>query len=70
MITEKMYRYLGRNGSITSAILLENIAPIPMVKLRASYGKILTNGTKKAYAVTVFEDEASDWKEIDEVGQN
>lgn len=70
MISEKMYRYLGRNGSITSKILLENIAPIPMLKITASKGKILSNGNKKTYSITVFEDEVNDWKEIDDVGQN
>ena len=43
MITQKMYRYLGRNGTITSRILLENISPIEMISLQASQGKqILT----------------------------
>lgn len=69
MISEKMYRYLGRNGSITSKILLENVSPIPMLKLTASKNKILCNGNKKAYTVTVFEDEVNEWKEIDDVGQ-
>ena len=36
MITQKMYRYLGRNGTITSRILLENISPIEMISLQAS----------------------------------
>ena len=70
MITEKMYRYLGRNGAITSRIKLENIEPIPMVSLQAEYGKILTNGYKKVYSITIFEDELSDWQEIDDIGQD
>lgn len=69
MITEKMYRYLGRNGNITSKVLLENIAPIPMVNLRASAGMILTNGVITTYSVIVFEDEVKDWKEIEDKGQ-
>ena len=69
MLSKKMYRYLGRNGSITSPIKLENIAPIPMVSLIASKGKILTNGNEKTYAIVVFEDELSDWEEIDDIGQ-
>jgi hypothetical protein len=69
MISEKMYRYLGRNGTITSNIQLENIAPIHMVKLSASSGKILTDGNKKLYSVTVFEDEVANWYEIDDIGQ-
>ena len=44
MISKKMYRYLGRNGTITSHIQLENISPIPMISLQAEQGKILTDG--------------------------
>ena len=69
MITSKMYRYLGRNGIITSPILVDPTAPIPMVSLVAEKGKILTNGQKKLYSVTVFEDEVSNWTEIDDPGQ-
>lgn len=70
MITEKMYRYLGRNGAITSHIKLDNIDPIPMVSLKAAKGKVLTDGTKKVYSIIVFEEEKDNWVEIDEVGQN
>lgn len=66
MTTEKMYRYLGRNGTITSPILLENIAPIPMKRLMASSGKILTNGKRTTKEAIVFEDEVTEWEEIDE----
>lgn len=66
MRTEKMYRYLGRNGTITSPILLENISPIPMKRLMAELGKVLTNGERHAKEVLVFEDEIDEWTEIDE----
>lgn len=66
MIKEKMYRYLGRNGTITSVIKLENIEPIPMIRLKAEQGKILTNGIDKTIAITVFEDEVNDWTEIED----
>lgn len=66
MLIEKMYRYLGRNGTITSAIQLENISPIPMRRLKAENGKLLTNGHKTVKEVIVFEDEVSEWTEIDE----
>lgn len=69
MISQKMYRYLGRNGTITTAIKLENIAPIPMVQLKAENGKILTDGIRTAYSVTVFEDELNNWYEIEDNGQ-
>lgn len=69
MTTEKMYRYLGRNGTITTSVKLENINPIPMVRLKASEDKILTNGVTQVHTIVVFEDEVSDWKEIDYIGQ-
>ena len=69
MFSQKMYRYLGRNGIITSPVKLEEIAPIPMVQLKAANGKILTNGIKTTYSIIVFEDEKENWYEIDDNGQ-
>lgn len=66
MTKTKMYRYLGRNGIITSPVLLDKVEPIVMYELRASYGKMLSNGEKITKAVTVFEDELKDWIEIDD----
>ena len=66
MIQEKMYRYLGRNGTITSTIKLESIEPIEMISLIASQGKILTNGNKKAYSIVIFEEDLPNWIEIDD----
>lgn len=67
MIVKKMYRYLGRNGTITSPVKLENVSYIPMVQLNAEIGKILTNGINNVYTTTVFEDEIENWTEIDDV---
>jgi hypothetical protein len=69
MKTTRMYRYLGRNGIITSPILADPTTPIPMFSLTAGEGKILTDGTKQVYSVLVFEDEVSNWTEIDDPGQ-
>ena len=69
MITEKMYRYVGRNGLITSRVFIENASPIPMLRLQALQGKILTNGTKFSYDIIVFKDEVDEWQEIDDEGQ-
>ena len=44
MTQSKLYKYLGRNGNIVTPILLEKIDPIPMVKLVADSGKVLTDG--------------------------
>ena len=38
MTKTKMYRYLGRNGIITSPVLLDKIEPIVMYDLHASAG--------------------------------
>lgn len=70
MVTEKMYRYLGRNGTITTPIKLEIVDPIPMICLKASQGKILTNGISKTYSIIIFEDEIDNWTEIDDEGQD
>lgn len=66
MIKTKMYRYLGRNGIITSPVLLDKVEPIVMYELRASANKILTNGEKTLKSTLVFEDELKDWIEIDD----
>ena len=44
MITRKMYRYLGRNGILTTRILIDGVDHIPMVELVAEKGNILSNG--------------------------
>lgn len=69
MTTKNIYRYLGRNGIITSEIKLEKIDPILMFNLTAEKGKILTNGVEKTYSITLFEDEIKNWYEIDDIGQ-
>lgn len=66
MTKTKMYRYLGRNGIITSPVLLDKVEPIVMYELRAATGKILTNGEKSLKSTLVFEDELKDWTEIDD----
>jgi hypothetical protein len=69
MIKSKMYRYLGRNGSITTPIKLEEIAPIPMLQLKAATGYILTDGVRRVYSVVIFEDELENWSEVKDDGQ-
>ena len=60
----KMYRYLGRNGILTTKIHLDGISYIPMVLLQADEGKILTDGERKHYSITVEETEAELCREI------
>lgn len=69
MIKTKMYRYLGRNGIITSPIFVEKAEPLIMYELYADYGKVMTNGSRFAKVVTVFEDELQDWAEVDNIVQ-
>lgn len=69
MIQEKLYRYLGRNGTITTPIKLESTEPIHMIRLKATEGKILTDGNTRVKSVLIFEDELSNWKEIEDNGQ-
>lgn len=60
----KAYRYIGRNGIITSRVLLNGIDNIPMMELIADQGKILTDGEFKTKWITVELDEVNNWKEI------
>lgn len=64
MTKKKMYRYLGRNGILTTYILIEDANYIPLIELTADEGKILTNGERTAYAVVVEESDVNTWSEI------
>lgn len=59
-----MYRYIGRNGIITSKVLLDDIKYIPMMTLEADNRKVLTNGNVKTKWITIELDEVNNWKEI------
>lgn len=64
MIKKKMYRYLGRNGILTTRILLDGINHIPMMELTAESGKVLTNGEETLYQVVVETNEVAEWQEV------
>ena len=66
MIKNKIYRYLGRNGMVTTPILLEGTTPIIMYRLIADEGMILSNGQIHARMIDVFDDEVENWFEIPE----
>lgn len=70
MKKSKMYRYAGRNGIVTTPVLLDGITHYVYYSLAAGNGKILTNGKEKTYFIQVPEEEISFWKEIDDIGQN
>lgn len=60
----KVYRYLGRNGMVTTPILIEGAHAIVMYRLIADDNMLLSNGIRQAYTVDVFEDEVNNWFEI------
>ena len=65
MKVRKMYKYIGRNGSITSPILLDDVKYIPLVELRPEQGYVLTNGNIiRNNSVLVHVDELNEWSEI------
>lgn len=66
MIKKDLYRYLGRNGIITSLVLLEGIDKIPMYRLMANEGKLLTDGEQQVKAIDIFAEDLGKWTEIDE----
>ena len=64
MTKKKMYRYLGRNGILTTRILIDGVNYIPMVELIASEGNILTNGEITVKFIVIEEKDVSLWREI------
>lgn len=64
MKKDKKYRYLGRNGILDTKVLLDGINHIDIVILHADEGKILTNGEKYQYSVTVEASEVKQWREV------
>lgn len=64
MTKHKVYRYLGRNGIITTPILIEGVNPIVMYRLIAGEGMTLTNGEICVQMIDAFNDEVNNWHEI------
>ena len=69
MTKKNLYRYIGRNGIITSLVHLDDAKFYPMFRLIADADKILTNGVITTKAVDVFPDEIDQWQEILDNGQ-
>ena len=59
------YRYLGKNGILTTFVLLEGNEPIYMYRLIADEGKILTNGEIYTSEVEIFAEDLEKWAEED-----
>lgn len=70
MIKKDLYRYIGRNGIITSLIHLEDAHFFPMFRLIAEEGKILTNGETYTHSIDIFAEDIDRWVEIEDKGQN
>lgn len=66
MIKKNLYRYFGRNGMITSLVLLDNIEHLLMYRLIAEDGKMLTDGELKVKSIDIFAEDLGKWTEIDE----
>lgn len=64
------YRYLGKNGIVTTSVLLEGNKPIYMYRLIADEGKVLTNGEKYARQVEIFVEDLDKWQEVDSAKAN
>lgn len=65
MVKTKMYRYLGRNGIITSPILLDKVEHIPMLALKAADGKVLSDGEQFVESILIFAEDLPLWAEVD-----
>ena len=66
MIKKDLYRYVGRNGLITSLIHLEDAKFYPMYRLIADEGKILTDGKLKVKSIDIFAEDLGKWTEIED----
>ena len=66
MIKKDLYRYVGRNGIITSLIYLDDAKYYPMYRLKASEGKVLTDGAQIVKSIDIFAEDLGKWTEIDE----
>jgi len=60
----KLYRYIGRNGIITSPVLLEGISHIQMYRLSAKPDFVLTDGEQFVNSIDVFEEDVELWTEV------
>lgn len=66
MTKKKMYKYLGRNGNITTPVLLDGIEHIPMYYVVADKDRLLTQDGESFYtSITIEEKELDNWYEVD-----
>ena len=66
MTKKNLYRYVGRNGIITSLVHLENINFYPMFRLIADEDKLLTNGEVYVKSIDIFVEDFDKWYEVED----
>jgi hypothetical protein len=64
MKKQKLYKYIGYNGIITSPILLPDVKNLVVYELRADNKCYLTDGENKRYSVIVLEEDVEHWQEV------
>ena len=68
MIKEKIYTYLGTNGTITSPVHLEDVYYVRSIRLTADKNCLLTKDNEHFYHSQVVREEEVDlWTEV--IGQ-
>lgn len=66
MVKKDLYRYVGRNGIITSLVHLDDAKYYPMYRLIAEDGKMLTDGEQTVKSIDIFAEDLGKWIEIDD----
>ena len=66
MIKKELYRYVGRNGIITSLVHLDDAKYYPMYRLIAEEDKVLTDGEQVVSSIDIFAEDLGKWTEIDD----
>lgn len=70
MKQKKFYQYIGKNGTVLTPVLLEEIFRYEKYELTAAAGKMLTNGERIVHSVLIPVDELDQWYEIDADNNN
>jgi hypothetical protein len=60
----KRYKYLGRNGILSTRIQLQDVEGIPMYELYAEENMILTDGERRKESVIVYIEDLEKWEEV------
>lgn len=63
MKKQKVYKYIGYNGTITSPVLLPEISNLEYYEIYADNGYFLTNGEKNVQYALIQINEIDNWTE-------